>query len=234
MDLHDVGLESYQTQFDKFTEIIRAHWPNWDYHNFDEHGLETYDEFMLLASYVSDNGIALSEAHLVAGALTTISHDVGNGWGQPYFYEYYEDRSGAVAEGTALYCGFSKQIAALIFKATQATRPGATCETPLEKMVRRADIANFAWPYDRFRQKTVAVWRETQKTCAEPLSFRQWLPKATPIVLQLLSEDLALGDFDRGASGQSHFYEASFANFQMLDDEVESPDFVEPELYRAA
>src|SRR5437868_12563470 len=118
-------------------------------------------------------------------------------------------------------------------EATLATEPGAECKTPLQKKSREADIANFGWEYSRFRGKTIKVWSESQKKCmseGKPFApFSVWVRNIKGFVCEkLLNEDLVLGDFDIGKNGMSKFHDRAFANFSRLDEELNSPDFVEP------
>ena len=232
-------LEPYKDRLDQFAEQVRLLWPNWDYHNYSEHAVESIWEFLSLVEYERTNGVVVTTEEVVAGVLSLCEHDLANHWGEPYLAKYMEERASSIGSGIASSIGIERSIIKQKRIATMATRPGAKLETSLEKKARRADIANFAWEYWRFKDKTIKVWRESQKNCLanglEVQSFSRWVVGIKDFVCnELLNEDLALGDFDRGASGQSLFHEISFDNFQALHDDMGSPDWDEPELYPLA
>lgn len=233
-------LAYYTGDIYKFSEIVEPEWPNWDYHNFLEHGLETAGEFLKLVEYARSHGVYVSTDTVVAGLLSSLEHDLANQDGQPILYTYMEERSAAIGDGIARYIGFPERIVKAKHDATLATRPGADFDGLLEKMVRRADIANFAWEYPDFKEKTIKVWREEQKKClkqgVEAVPFSVWVGNVKDFVMDcLLDQDLALGDFDRDPeTGLSLFHTKAFDNFGQLHDELNSDDFVEPELYPEA
>lgn len=234
-----IDLVPYAEQIDAFAQIIEREWPDWDYHNFIEHGLETFFEYLALMKYARANGVEVSEEEVVGGALAALDHDVANHWGEPLLHDSDEARSAEIGYGLCMRLGFSRTIADKKREANMATQPGAICETFVEKGERRADVANLGWEYDRFEDRTIKVWREAQKNCMkegkELVSFSIWVRGIKDFVMdKLLDQDLAFGDFDRGASGQSVFHERAFDNFATLDTRLKSPDWIEPSLDLAA
>jgi hypothetical protein len=233
-------LGPYEERIYEFADKIEKEWPNWDYHNFLEHGLETTYEFLSLVEYARANGVEVPTETVVAGVLSALEHDSFNQDGQPFLYTYMEERSAAIGDGIAKNIGFSQEIIDKKHNATLATRPGAEFDSLLDKMIRRADIANFAWDYTIFKEKTIKVWREEQKNCLkkgmEFVPFSAWAVKVRAFVNScLLDQDLALGDFDRDhKTGLSLFHIKANTNLHAIHDEINSADFVEPELYEAA
>jgi len=227
----------YREQTEKYTNIMEENWPpDWPYHNFKEHAIETVDEFLALVDYARKNGLKITDETVVAGVLCSLNHDVQNH--EPLsLSENYEVRAAYLGKGMATILKFPKQVTDQMLEPTLSTQPGTKCKTLLDIMVRRADIANLGWNYDRFKDKTVKYWREMQAQCDVTKPFSSWvrLPIVQEKLMQLVGEDLSLGEFDRDPNtGLSFFQTDIFNNFKKLDDELTSPEFIEPELYVAA
>ncbi len=241
-EMNDLSAEllPYKEPLDSFAQQVEPLWPDWDYHNFREHAWEAVFEKIAIVEYERTNGIEVPTEEVVAGLLSDLEHDLGLQWGTPYLASIVEERSASVGSGIAIKLGFNKSIIEAKNESTLATEPGAECKTPRQKRARLSDVANFGWEYPRFFDKTVKVWREGQKKCLaegkELVPFSVWVRNISGFVCnKLLNVDLALGDFDRvKPGGMSKFQARAFENFRLLDAELISPDFVEPELYPIA
>ena len=236
----------YKSKVEIFASQVGKEWPTalelptgpeWSYHVFLEHGLEATAEAVRLVDYARQNGAEISDEQLVGLILSMLEHDLGNHWGPPIFHDYPEHRSEEVGTGFALLLKIPRTIIGYKREATHATRPGAKITTIVEKIARRADIANFAWEYNKFKNKTIKVWREEQMKCMaqgkDYVIFSQWVINIKDFVIgSLLDQDLTLGPFDfNEASQQCVFLDDVAKNFQQIGEEINSPDFVEPELY---
>lgn len=230
-------LQPYQDQIITFAETLRKYWPEWEYHNFHKHALETVDEFLILVDYGREFGIDMSSDFVVAGVMSALEHDVLNQDGMPHMYDSMEHRSAEVGRSLSAKLNISKEINDMKYAATLATRPGSKCTTLLDVMIRRADVANLGWEYGRFVDKTIKYWQETQAGSNDPKTFSHWvrLEIVQEKLLELLDEDLSMGDFDRDpTTGESFFQTDVFSNFKRLKEDLSSPDFVEPQFVQAA
>ncbi len=95
-----------------------------------------------------------------------------------------------------------------------ATHRDAVCATNEEKVVRAADLAGLAKPYETFLENNVRLKREAEEDGRAPITWRAWKTGTEQVVEFYLSQDIRLTRRHDDARGASRFHAAARANLE--------------------
>lgn len=202
-----------EAQFVSLWEESHAGYTGLPYHNW-RHARQTLWGAMAEADFCQDNNLALNRRALAAAALY---HD----------YAYHEDlmtsgfatkeerASTILAQRSATY-GLMGSDTVIAIQAILATTRGIKPQSPEDKALVKADLANVAGPYKDFLASTKELRDEVRQITGKDIGFGEFAKLSLNILSDYYAHNLSYGDFDRGVNRKCMFENRSVQNLRKL------------------
>lgn len=189
------------------------------YHGSD-HAVGTVNEFLKDYVLCKDHGL---NPNLLAGVGGSAFHDADYHKQLTHSpYRYKEERSAAIATENLPALGLSVEEVKLAAGAIEKTRVGTKCENLLDRMVRRADIANISWSYPEFLGYFMRYAKEQRKLTGKISPFEEVKEVSLAVLASYISDDLSYGEFDKTPQGLCVFVAHSLTNLLRFNKESEA------------
>jgi len=208
-----------QTLTDEFSHELfaeaKAQYADLPYHNF-EHAKDVLDESMVLADYCEANQVEVNRRVLVAAALF---HDAGYYEDSSDNYETKEEYSAFLAMNICQKLGMTEDETEAVGLAIMGTEPAQDCPTIESKIIRRADLANFAGPWRKFIKRSLDFTREEIQLKGIHIAWSDICDRTNYVAgLYFNDTNLCLGDFDkRDKHGTLVFIAKSWRNINRMN-----------------
>ena len=130
-------------------------------------------------------------------------------------YESKEAYSAALAEQHTADLDLTNQERLKISAAVMATHRDGVFISVEQKLVRAADLAGLAAPYEIFLTNTIQLWNE-HEIFNGPISWRAWQDSVEETIGFYLSQQIRLTSYYCNKDGVSNFHSAVESNLQRL------------------
>lgn len=207
-------LNNREMFFESLNYLAKAtHDPKLPYHNFD-HALKTRNEAARLVAICKENSLVVDEDVVEAAALL---HD--GGYADSYDITCFSSKeayAANLANDILVTLGMPQQKINKVVSAIMSTKVGVKPITLEEKIIRRADLENIVSNAEIFIRNNLLILDEYSALNGSRPSAEEWAALSYAILSSYLKDDVVLGEFDRGKSGESVFYERATKNVKLL------------------
>jgi predicted metal-dependent HD superfamily phosphohydrolase len=197
----------------KLTERASRQYGKLPYHNW-QHALGAMRRGMEIAKQCIKEGIPVN-LNVVKWAL--LFHDAG--YHENHIQKGFktkEDYSIFIAQREMKRMGFSPRLIHEVSRAIASTHRDAPFNTVEAKVVRAADLAGLAAPYEVFIRNTRNLKREYEMMHRKKVPWEEWKKQARIIIEFYLKQDIHLTTKYENSRGESIFHQRTRENVRKM------------------
>jgi len=190
-------------------EVVAKHYIDLPYHNF-EHALDVVERTKTLIERCQKYNIQIDQQAVILSALF---HDAG--YNQNYEtagFDSKEELSAVLAEQELNKLGFDSKLIDTVKACIIATHRNRPFETIEQKVLRAADLAGLAGPYEEFAANSNLLKREQEYLQARQITDDEWKETVRQLIEFYLSQDIVLTPEHNDEDGVSIFHSRAQTN----------------------